>query len=538
MRTANLKTPILSLAAAIAVLASPAAGAADDRLRVAYSEALGDTSLRRAAGPTAASMEMEFDGLGRRLRFELEPNSRLTDALAIDVPAGVAVYRGRIADEPGSWARFVVIEGKPSGLYHDGRELYAVETSGNSTDSTPIVYRLADLEIAPGALSCGHRGHSMSAAGLVETMPATSTTESGTVPEKMRAVGAVANLDIGLIADADFSAVHGGGTTPALLARLNIVDGIFSEQLGIQLSVTHIDSFTEANDPFTDETDSSLLLDELGAYRAGSFDQRSAGLTHLFTGRQLDGSNVGIAFGSALCLSQFGAALTATQGSAVTDALIAAHEIGHNFGAPHDNEQGSACSATPGTFLMAPAVNGSDEFSACSITEMQDDIDAALCITALPPNDVEVVPTGLPGSASIGERVTLSFDVRNLGTEQATNVALDVTVPLIATLDSATFTGGGICTSGAGIVSCDIGTLASGAGVTVTIQATGASEGAGSFGAIASASIDTNAGNNASSITLTVGNPPPPPPPADSGGGAPGWPLLLLLAALRLRRIG
>ena len=27
-----------------------------------------------------------------------------------------------------------------------------------------------------------------------------------------------------------------------------------------------------------------------------------------------------------------------------------AHELGHNFGAPHDNENGSPCATTPGTF--------------------------------------------------------------------------------------------------------------------------------------------------------------------------------------------
>ena len=534
MRIAKLNKPIVFLAATIVALASHTA-AGDIQAR--YTESLRDADLRPAVGATSASRTLTFDAFGRHLDFELEPNSKLLASLAVDLPDGVEVYRGRLANTPGSWARFLVVDGTPTGLFHDGREMYALEAPDDATGA-PVVFRLADLEIEPGALGCSHGKHSMSAAQLVV---ATAGTASGeTRPPTMNAAGASANLDVGVVADADFTSLHGGGATTALLARMNIVDGIFSEQLGVQISVTEVDAFTAANDPFTDESDSNLLLDELADFRFSSPAQRATGLTHLFTGRELDGNNVGVAFSSALCLQQFGAGLTATQRSQSLDALIAAHEIGHNFGAPHDNEAGSACESTPGTFIMAAAVNGSEEFSACSISQMEDDIAAAACITALAQNDVEVLPSGLPGTVDIGDAVTVSFDVRNVGAASATSVVLDVAVPANATLDSASVTTGGNCTSGAGVATCSVGTLAGGASATMTIQATAASAGTANFNAAVSATIDTNASNNSSSIALTVGSaaqPVEPPSGGDpsSGGGAPGWPLLLALAVLGFR---
>lgn len=530
-----MKTARLFLAIICATLTGANATAADHGIRVGYSESLAGLELDTVQRSTSTdrSPVMHFEAFGRRLDFDLEPNRTLLDTVPGELPAGVEIYRGRLANAPGSWARFVVVDGQPQGIYFDGRELFAVEApDGRFGSATPIVYRLADLEIASGALACQHTAATTNAAELVE---AVHSEVSGPVAE--RALGAISTMDISLVADFEFTDFYGADTTAEMLARMNIVDGIFSAQLGVQLAVSHIDTYSTSSDPFGDATDSSLLLEEVADFRFDSADHRAAGLTHLFTGRSLNGNNVGIAYTGELCSTRFGAGLTSARNTVITDALVAAHEIGHNFGAPHDGVTGSPCESTPPTFLMATSVNGNDQFSACSLTEMQDDVANAACIETLYTNDVEVAAGVVPATVDSGASVTVTFDVNGTGVESSDNVALEITIPTTVTLNSVELSSGGACTSGGGVANCPIGTIVSGTGVTVTLDTTAGASGSATFVATATADLDENVGNNQSTSTFTVRsvNPPPgPEPEEDSGGGAFDWLMLLLLSAIGL----
>ncbi len=175
---------------------------------------------------------------------------------------------------------------------------------------------------------------------------------------------------------------------------------------------------------------------------------------------------------------------------------------GHNFGAPHDGTDEPPCEDVPQTFLMAPTLNGSSEFSSCSITEMQDDINRAACITAMPSTDVAVVAGG-QSAVLLGDSATITFEANNVGTNAASGVTMDVTIPAGVVLNSATATAGS-CVSGAGTVSCALGTIAAGSGVTVSIDVTPSN--AGNFDVVASldADSDANSGNNQATLRLVV----------------------------------
>jgi len=504
-----MNTKKWAIAAACAAIFSTTAEAGRNNISLAHYESLQQLNLRSAVASeangaaqsrTAAPVVLSFNALGRSFDLQLEANSRLMQTARQNPKlAGVEIYRGKLAGRSNSWARIVVTDGVPQGMFFDGQEMFAIEAPGDSvvTASGPIVYRLADAHIAPGSMSCGSMSLATTAAAALNGLV-------GELDVLSQGPGAVEELEMGAVGDFEFTDGEGGdaAAASAILNRLNMVDGIFSQQLGIQVTVTQIDTFSSANDPFTDESEASLLLDELSAYRSAMPLQASTGLTHLYTGRDLDGSTVGIAWTGALCSNFFGAGLSEGSNNATFDSLVAAHEIGHNFGAPHDGQSGSACESETGAFIMAPSINGVDQFSACSIVEMTDDIAGASCINALPTVDMTVA---LRSSTTVlfGASTDLAYDLVNIGSIDATNVSVDFTIPANLTLGVVT-PSVGTCTNGAGTVSCTIGDVPGNGTRTVDISVDPASLGAGMLSATVSADVDERPANDQQSLQLTV----------------------------------
>jgi hypothetical protein len=114
-----------------------------------------------AAKPSGAMPEISFNAFGRDFALRLEPNARLAALEAgLDLPPGVRAYRGELAGRPGSWARIVLTPDGPIGIVYDGDTFYGLETGSDTatSSSAPTIFRLADVYVAPGALSCGRAG--------------------------------------------------------------------------------------------------------------------------------------------------------------------------------------------------------------------------------------------------------------------------------------------------------------------------------------------------------------------------------------------
>ena len=494
-------TSILSLICVSSTIALAATAAT-----VQHAEPLRGLSVDGAGGarkPSAsAPATLVFNAFNRDFAIELEPNGRLAVLQAsLDLPAGTGAYRGKVTGEPGSWARIVLTAAGPTGLVFDGTTLYGIESGGDSATgaSAPTMFRLADVYLAPGEIGC-----EISTAATNGAQAMTAMVHEFTA---LAAEGATLNLDLGAVADFEFSQAFGANAETALLTRVNTVDGIFSEQLGVQISVAEVDIFTANDDPFT-TTVPSDLLDELATYRGATPAQDANGLTHLFTGRDLDGSTAGIAFLGAVCAQRtlfdprsFGSGLSESRRGAVLDSLVAAHEIGHNFGAPHDGEAGTPCASTPPTFIMAATVNGNDQFSACSILEMQPEIASASCLTPIGPADLALLLSQPPQPAHAGVPFSEVATVRNLGADPATNVVFNATAAPgldVTSVDA----GGASCSLTASSVSCPLGTIAGSAsrGVTLTLRAS--APGSIDLSANVTADSDDNTGNNSAAVTI------------------------------------
>lgn len=380
----------------IAGLAAACTPAFSQQPTLAHREAIADWHVAARSADDeadAAALTAAFSAFGRQFELAMEPNMRLRARSALRRRGSVA-FTGSLRGRPDSWARIVVsAAGMPAGIIWDGEMLFGIEADVDGGESR--IFRAADVIVPAGALSCGMHTEATSAATMFAEL---ATAE----PEIARAAGAALNLNIGLVADAGFSALH-PDAAEAMLVRANNVDGLFSEQLGIQVTVAQSDVFPEPEtDPFTETTVAADLLGEVAVYRGNNAAQDAQGLTHLFTGRDLDGSTVGIAYLGSVCARRldwdpegrsFGVGLTQANfgpGAAFVESLIAAHEIGHNFGAPHDGEPGM-CANAPSGHIMSPSLSPATRtFSQCSIEIITADLSSATCLTPVDTVDVAI----------------------------------------------------------------------------------------------------------------------------------------------------
>jgi hypothetical protein len=362
------------------------------------------------ASDGAAGPAISFTAFGTRFALTLARNNELTRALPADVLRrldSAEFYVGTLEGVPRSWVRLARIDGALSGAISDGAELYAIEpfgriaarlVAGPEVDATdPVIYRWADtLSAATDAVVFPEGPPRAAAAASEKTSMLQSLTAElaalapGVAPEQM--------LDIGLLGDSELMRTYGAETEALMVGVANTVDGIFSNQVGVRLRLTELQTYGSEPDAFSG-TDASALLSQLGAFKLETPELRGKGLVHLLTGRNLDeqagapqGSRLlGIATFGSLCHARLSVGLTQFTDSAAA-ALLAAHEIAHNFGAPHDREPGSPCESAPDGHLMAPFYNGSGTFSACSVEQMQPEIAAASCLVPNPDN----APPGPP----------------------------------------------------------------------------------------------------------------------------------------------
>jgi hypothetical protein len=498
----------------IALLAAmPCFASAAEPIHITYSEPLvlvRDAAADVASKPAAdGRVSLAFDAFGRRYALDLAPNRTLAGATRAST-----AYRGTIAGMPGSWARVSLHDGVPQGLLFDGRELIAIERRPGVANGQPVVFRLADVHFEPGALGCEAHEPVRTAAELMAGMTAEKTTRADS-----EAPGATSVLQVGVLADSLYNGDSSGSKEDAILARMNIVDGIFSEQLGVEIEVASLDIFDDASDPFSAETNATALLNELGDYRINTQAQAVLGLSHLFTGRDLDGATKGIAYLNVLCSPRYGTGVTQASFGITTDSLITAHEIGHNFAAPHDAESGTACESTSSNFLMAPSISGSDQFSACSISIMEPAISRAACIAPRLTVDVAIEELGQAEPILFGDTATLRYNVLNIGSAAAEDVT--VSIPLAGQALVSIAATVGTCSGGGDAAQCSLGRVGPGDGATVTLEVVPDRTGTPGYEATVTATADENPANDAATATVSVA------PVADMTVTAPGATVLV-----------
>lgn len=430
-------------------------------LKILYHEAI-RPQTQQVSGHTRS---MTFEAYGRRFSFQLQPN----ESVARAVPTGrsdIEALRGQVEGQPGSWVRMTRTRTGWHGVVSDGVDLYAIEPAADvagevvqplvvTSGSSPVMYRLKDALLPTGQAFCEilnadgtpYTGTEVSAQMLYQSIVKDIVTP---------VAGPSLELIVGVVADFEFYQATSDDPEGAIIARMDVVDGIWSNQVGVKISLSPLTIFRTATEPFT-KTAPSDLLTQVKQYRSSHSDQQQTGVTHLMTGRDLDGDIVGIAYMGSVCNSQTGDSLSEGAHTTLMSALIAAHELGHNFNAPHDGEAG-ACSTTPQTFLMAPKINFSSDFSSCSLTQIKARIKTAQCLIPYQAPDVVVEVPATSVGAVENTVFTISFIAHAIGDDPSNDVTAMATLPANLTLQSASVPGG-TCTIDGSTASCSLGTL-------------------------------------------------------------------------------
>lgn len=502
------------IAATALIAAAPSLAPAADAYRILHYEA--PKILERSG---VDERTLSFEAYGRRFDLLLEPNERLRGPAARRAARDAEPLRGTVIGAPHSWVRITRTPAGLQGLIFDGSDFYALETArsvahfaakppvGLRADA-PVIYRLADALMPDEELSCG----TVASAGNEPeaTAPATALQAWQKLQRELEAAAAITparQIEVAAVGDFELSTLSlPDGLTPeaAITARMNVVDGLFSAQLGVKTVVTDITIFRQAADPFSATTEAGRLLDELADWRQSNPLQTAYGLTHLLTGRDLSGSTVGMAFVGSICRRRSGAGLTQGTLSPTNAALVMAHEIGHNFGAPHDGERGGVCEATPQTFLMAPRLNGSQAFSACSLQQIAPVMSTASCLMPVSAADA-ALDAPLHGNRELVDRpFDYSFAVLSTGTLAVDDVRVSIELP--AGLEAGAISVmEGACTAGAnGTVSCTLGSIAPGIQRTITASLTPRSAGLATASFMIEAANDGFAGNDRMQVSFQV----------------------------------
>ncbi|MFK8161462.1 MAG: M12 family metallo-peptidase [Lewinella sp.] len=230
-----------------------------------------------------------------------------------------------------------------------------------------IIYQNADVKDMENA--CG------TAAGLHDQIP--------NVGQNKQA-GECFEVEIALAADFEMFQDFGDATSVEnfMLGTLAAVqtnyDDEFPDALTFVVTATFI-ATTNAEDPWTNNTDPEVLLPDFRTWgRNGNFSA-SFDVASLWSGRDFDGSTVGLAYVGVVCTSSEYNVLQNFSTNAASLRVLWAHELGHNFGARHDPS-----GPNDPRLIMFPSVVATTEWSQTSIDVITNYYESVSCLASCP----------------------------------------------------------------------------------------------------------------------------------------------------------
>ncbi|MFN3240023.1 MAG: M12 family metallo-peptidase [Planctomycetota bacterium] len=368
---------------------------------------------------------------------------RTAQGLVLHPTPDCVTFRGSLVEQPNARVAATVVDGTlegmvflpPTGPGLNG-ETWVVQpvrrVDPRASASLHIVFRATDTNPLP--YQCGTDTTGLSVATPVGSPDYTAVCE------------------IAIEADRQFWQWNNNSVTQTqndVTSVMNQVDFIYDRDCDTTFLVTSL--IVTTTTVYT-TNDSSALLSQFSNYWNTNNASIQRDIAHLFTGRNLTGSTIGVAYLGVICSQTNGYGLSQSDFTNNFNSRVGltCHELGHNFGAPHCNGNSPCyimCSGLGGcsnnVTLFSPAVAAQIDSAAHAASCMPPPATAPVLTSASTPT----VTTFAPGSVTLQGSGLLTVDSYTVGGQTSTSgivvvsdTALSVAMPQGTALGPTTIT--------------------------------------------------------------------------------------------------
>lgn len=341
-------------------------------------------------------------------RYEIElaehdlraPNYRATQSEVggnvRDLPTGgVSTFAGVVTNHGDAAARFTLTGRTVVGMLLLGDDRIFVEPLANyALDASPgdfVVYH--ERDVIPEAVlgTCG-------------------TTEAHRIGTAIANAGGdlspdfvAQNRTIDLATETDNEYVSALGSAQAandeIQSIMNQVEGVYQNEVALTFRIV-LQNTWSGSDPYSGTTDPSAMLVEFKDYWNANFSGTVRDMSHMWTGRDMNGSTIGIAYVNVICNNPaFSYGVSQRYTSDPQKYVLTAHEMGHNLGACHSDD--TTCNANP---------------SSCTNTIMNSSVGTALTFCQFSRNQITAHVAANPSCVSLVPTTTIGVYTAATGT--------------------------------------------------------------------------------------------------------------------------